>query len=156
RPTQYRDPYRWGAVASPAGRRPATESPVLPVVKQQATGTILTKMTAEPTFDDPAAAKSRNAVAHPQATQHLTGSAPGHRGEGRVPLNKGGGPMANNAAGGHKITRRQVLKGAVATATAAAGSRITGFPTVWAQNIKDIKLVQAGGSYSAIIDIGRQ
>ena len=64
--------------------------------------------------------------------------------------------MANNAAGGHKITRRQVLKGAVATATAAAGSRITGFPTVWAQNIKDIKLVQAGGSYSAIIDIGRQ
>ena len=64
--------------------------------------------------------------------------------------------MANKATGGHKVTRRQVLKGAVATATAAAGSRITGFPTVWAQNIKDIKLVQAGGSYSAIIDIGRQ
>src|SRR3989454_10483580 len=57
--------------------------------------------------------------------------------------------MANKATGGHKVTRRQVLKGAVATATAAAGSRIAGFPTVWAQNIKDIKLVQAGGVYSS-------
>jgi len=54
------------------------------------------------------------------------------------------------------MTRRQVLKGAVATAAAVAGSRGLGVPTIWAQNIKDIKLVQAGGSYSAIIDIGRQ
>src|SRR6059058_6566148 len=65
-------------------------------------------------------------------------------------------PMSKRATGGRKITRRQVLKGAVATAAAVAGSRVSGVPTVWAQNIKDIKLVQAGGSYSAIIDIGRQ
>src|SRR5207247_374140 len=78
------------------------------------------------------------------------------RGEGGSNLKTRRRPMANKATGGHKVTRRQVLKGAVATATAAAGSHITGFPTVWAQNIKDIKLVQAGGSYSAIIDIGRQ
>src|SRR3989454_10561471 len=76
------------------------------------------------------------------------------RGEGGSNLKTRRRPMANKATGGHKVTRRQVLKGAVATATAAAGSRITGFPTVWAQNIKDIKLVQAGGSYSPIIDNG--
>ena len=58
---------------------------------------------------------------------------------------------------GHKLTRRQVLKGAAATAGVMAGSgAVRGFPTVWAQNIKDIKLVQVGGSYSAIIDIARQ
>src|SRR2546427_5259177 len=65
-------------------------------------------------------------------------------------------PMSKRATGGRKITRRQLLKGAVATAAAVAGSRVSGVPTVWAQNIKDIKLVQAGGAYSAIIDIGRQ
>src|SRR2546426_8976624 len=65
-------------------------------------------------------------------------------------------PMAKRATGGRKITRRQLLKGAVATAAAVAGSHVSGVPTVWAQNIKDIKLVQAGGAYSAIIDIGRE
>ena len=64
--------------------------------------------------------------------------------------------MSKRATGPRKMTRRQVLKGAVATAAAVAGSRGLGVPTIWAQNIKDIKLVQAGGSYSAIIDIGRQ
>jgi putative spermidine/putrescine transport system substrate-binding protein len=62
--------------------------------------------------------------------------------------------MATKATGERKVSRRQVLTGAVATAV--VGSRVAGFPTVWAQNIKDIKLVQAGGSYSAIIDIGKQ
>src|SRR5256885_16569639 len=60
-------------------------------------------------------------------------------------------PMSKRATGGRKITRRQLLKGAVATAAAVAGSRVSGVPTVWAQNIKDIKLVQAGGAYSANI-----
>src|SRR2546426_12846163 len=73
------------------------------------------------------------------------------RGEGGSNLKTRRRPMANKATGGHKVTRRQVLKGAVATATAAAGSRITGFPTVWAQNIKDIKLVQAGGGFSPVL-----
>ncbi len=55
------------------------------------------------------------------------------------------------------LSRRQVLKGAAATAGVMAGSgAIGGFPTIWAQNIKDVKLVQVGGSYSAIIDIARQ
>src|SRR2546427_11134228 len=60
-------------------------------------------------------------------------------------------PMSKRATGGRKITRRQLLKGAVATAAAVAGSRVSGVPTVWAQNIKDIKLVQAGGGYPALL-----
>src|SRR5579864_1293789 len=56
-----------------------------------------------------------------------------------------------------RITRRRLLKGAAAAAGAVTGSGLVrGFPTIWAQNIKDVKLVQAGGSYSAIIDIARQ
>jgi putative spermidine/putrescine transport system substrate-binding protein len=54
------------------------------------------------------------------------------------------------------ISRRTVLKGAAAAAGFAAGSNVVGAPTIWAQNIKDVKLVQVGGSYSAIIDIARQ
>src|SRR2546428_13614888 len=76
------------------------------------------------------------------------------RGEGGSNLKTRRRPMANKATGGHKVTRRQVLKGAVATATAAAGSRITGFPTVWAQNIKDIKLVQEGGALIHVLKHG--
>ena len=39
------------------------------------------------------------------------------------------------------VTRRSLLKGAAALGGAAAGSGvITGFPTIWAQNIKDIVL----------------
>ena len=57
---------------------------------------------------------------------------------------------------GH-ITRRRLLKGAATGAGLAVGSGLVkGFPTIWAQNIKDIKLVQVGGSYSAIKEIGRQ
>jgi putative spermidine/putrescine transport system substrate-binding protein len=39
---------------------------------------------------------------------------------------------------------------------AAGSGLIDGFPLIWAQNMKDIKLVQVGGSYSAIIDIAKQ
>ncbi len=54
-------------------------------------------------------------------------------------------------------TRRGVLKGAAAAAGVAAGSgAIKGFPTVWAQNLKDVKLLHLGSSYSAIVDIARQ
>ncbi|MFO1350581.1 MAG: PotD/PotF family extracellular solute-binding protein [Gammaproteobacteria bacterium] len=54
-------------------------------------------------------------------------------------------------------SRRKFLKTAGAAVGAAAGSGlIEGFPLIWAQNMKDIKLVQVGGSYSAIIDIARQ
>ena len=55
------------------------------------------------------------------------------------------------------FSRRKVLKAAAATAGLVAGSgAITGFPTIWAQNIKDIVLHHVGAPYSAIIDIARQ
>ena len=55
------------------------------------------------------------------------------------------------------ISRRRMLKGAAAVAGLAVGSgAVKGFPTIWAQNIKDITLLQVGGSYSSIIDIARQ
>ena len=55
------------------------------------------------------------------------------------------------------VSRRALLKGAAATAGVAVGSgAITGFPTIWAQNIKDITLVHIGGSYAAIKEIADQ
>jgi putative spermidine/putrescine transport system substrate-binding protein len=55
------------------------------------------------------------------------------------------------------ITRRSVLKGSAAAVGLAAGSgAITGFPTIWAQTIKDITLNHTGQSYSTLIDIARQ
>ncbi len=60
-----------------------------------------------------------------------------------------------STAGG--ISRRGVLKAAAATAGVAIGSgAVTGFPTIWAQNLKDIKLLHVGQSYSAIKEIGVQ
>ncbi len=56
-----------------------------------------------------------------------------------------------------KVDRRQVLKGTAAVAGLAAGSGVLkGFPTIWAQNIKDVTLTHVGMSYSTIIDISRQ
>ncbi|ACM39843.1 ABC transporter substrate binding protein (spermidine/putrescine) (plasmid) [Allorhizobium ampelinum S4] len=55
------------------------------------------------------------------------------------------------------ITRRGLIKGAAAVGGMAAGSgAISGFPTIWAQNIKDIKLVHVGQSYSTIKNIQEQ
>ena len=54
---------------------------------------------------------------------------------------------------GRTVSRRCVLKGGAAIAGATA---VTGFPTVWAQNIKDITLNHTGMSYSTLIDIARQ
>ncbi len=54
-------------------------------------------------------------------------------------------------------TRRALLKGAAAVAGVAAGSgAITGFPTIWAQEIKDITLRHIGVSYSVVQAIGDQ
>jgi len=56
-----------------------------------------------------------------------------------------------------KVTRRTLLTGLASITGAAIGSgAVTGFPIVWAQKLNDITLVQVGGSYSSIIDIGRQ
>jgi putative spermidine/putrescine transport system substrate-binding protein len=55
------------------------------------------------------------------------------------------------------LTRRNVLKGGAAVAGLAAGSGvIKGFPTVWAQNIKDVTINHTGMSYSTLIDIANQ
>ena len=52
------------------------------------------------------------------------------------------------------ITRRGVL---AATAGVAAGSgAITGFPTIWAQNIKDVELRHAGQPVTVLAPIGKQ
>ena len=55
------------------------------------------------------------------------------------------------------VSRRHVLKAAAGGAGVAIGSdAIRGFPTIWAQNLKDIKLLHVGQSYSAIKEIGIQ
>jgi putative spermidine/putrescine transport system substrate-binding protein len=52
------------------------------------------------------------------------------------------------------IDRRGLLKGAAAVAGAAVGSgAITGFPTIWAQNIKNVTLRQFGTGVSNLNDI---
>lgn len=52
--------------------------------------------------------------------------------------------------------RRAVLKGAAAVAGTAAAQAITGFPLIWAQDIKDIELRHVGVSYSVVKAIGDQ
>src|SRR5690349_20701070 len=56
----------------------------------------------------------------------------------------------------NKFSRRKLLKGAAAGGAVVAAQGIGGFPTVWAQNTKDVTLVHAGGSYAAIKEIGDQ
>ena len=56
----------------------------------------------------------------------------------------------------NKFSRRNLLKGAAAGGAVAATEGVGGFPTVWAQNTKDVTLVHAGGSYAAIKEIGEQ
>jgi len=51
-----------------------------------------------------------------------------------------------------KVSRRSVLTG---TAAVAGSTLVTGFPMVWAQNIKDVKLNHTGMSYSTLLDIAR-
>ncbi len=47
------------------------------------------------------------------------------------------------------VSRRTLLKGTAAAAGVAVGSgAITGFPTIWAQNIKNITLRQIGTGVS--------
>ncbi len=54
-------------------------------------------------------------------------------------------------------TRRRLLQGTAALAgvTAASGT-FTGFPTIWAQNIKDVVFRQAGSPVAAIPKIAEQ
>jgi putative spermidine/putrescine transport system substrate-binding protein len=55
------------------------------------------------------------------------------------------------------LSRRGLLKGAAVGAGAAIGSgAVTGFPTIWAQNIKDVTLTHIGSSVIAIKEIAVQ
>src|SRR3546814_14400111 len=61
----------------------------------------------------------------------------------------GGKATGGRATGGKAIDRRTVLKGAAAGIGLAAGSgAFTGFPTIWAQNIKNVTLRQFGTGVS--------
>jgi putative spermidine/putrescine transport system substrate-binding protein len=64
---------------------------------------------------------------------------------------------ASVAASDREITRRRLLKGGAAFVGLAAGSdALTGFPTIWAQEIKDVTLLHAGPPVAAIPKIGEQ
>ena len=55
------------------------------------------------------------------------------------------------------LSRRGLLKSVAVGAGAAIGSgAVTGFPTIWAQDIKDMTLVHIGGSYACIKEIADQ
>ena len=62
-----------------------------------------------------------------------------------------------DATDGAGMTRRGLLRGtAAAAAGLAGGTAIGGFPTIWAQDIKDITLRHIGVSYSVVQAIGDQ
>jgi putative spermidine/putrescine transport system substrate-binding protein len=64
---------------------------------------------------------------------------------------------ANDKVKRNRPSRRSVLKGAAAAAGVSAGSgALCGFPTIWAQNIKDIVLRHAGPPVTAIPRIAEQ
>lgn len=55
------------------------------------------------------------------------------------------------------ISRRSLLKGGAAATGAALGSgAITGFPTIWAQNIKDVTLRQFGTGVSNLNEVAQK
>jgi len=55
------------------------------------------------------------------------------------------------------VTRRTVLRGTAAAAGVAIGAgAVKGFPTVWAQDLKDITLRHLGVSYSVVQAVGDQ
>jgi putative spermidine/putrescine transport system substrate-binding protein len=57
---------------------------------------------------------------------------------------------------GVDVSRRAVLKSAAALAGVAGTQAITGFPLIWAQDIKNIELRHVGVSYSVVKAIGDQ
>ena len=60
----------------------------------------------------------------------------------------------SNPTLGPRLSRRSALKAALG---AAAGSgAITGFPTLWAQNIKDVTILHCGPPVTAFTPIGEQ
>ena len=69
----------------------------------------------------------------------------------------GKGNLGGSAMPSRGVSRRRLLKGAAAVGGLAAGSgALTGFPTIWAQNIKDVVLHHAGPPVTAIPAIAEQ
>ena len=67
------------------------------------------------------------------------------------------GKFGASAMPSRGVSRRRLLKGAAAVGGLAAGSgALTGFPTIWAQNIKDVVLHHAGPPVTAIPAIAEQ
>src|SRR5260370_34893843 len=63
----------------------------------------------------------------------------------------------NKGVHGRYPTRRRLLQGAAALAGFTAGSDgFAGFPTIWAQNIKEVVLNQAGSPVAALPQIAEQ
>lgn len=60
-------------------------------------------------------------------------------------------PSARNLAG-----RRTVLKGGAVATGSAIGSGVPGDPMIWAQDLKDVTLNQAGQSLSLISGIAEK
>ena len=72
----------------------------------------------------------------------------------RVYSGKKGRTPSAKALRAKGITRRSLLKGGAAVTGVAIGSgAITGFPTIWAQNIKDVTLRQFGTGTSGLNEI---
>jgi putative spermidine/putrescine transport system substrate-binding protein len=74
-------------------------------------------------------------------------------------MRKGDPSVLNTKTSGRSRTasRRQILRGGAAAAGAAIGSgAVRGFPTIWAQSIKDVTLVHIGGSFAVIKQISDQ
>ena len=69
-----------------------------------------------------------------------------------------GKPEELSSQKGQKVSRRDLLKtGSAVVAGAAIGSNaITGFPTIWAQNIKNVTLRQFGTGVSNINEIAKR
>jgi putative spermidine/putrescine transport system substrate-binding protein len=59
------------------------------------------------------------------------------------------------AKAGGGISRRALMKGGAATA-ALVGAGVIGAPRIWAQNLKDVTVVQVGPAYSVFQDIANQ
>lgn len=72
--------------------------------------------------------------------------------------NQSGGAKSRNlktGAAARGVSRRRFLQGTAAVTAGAAGSAVIGgFPTIWAQEIKDIELRHVGVSYSVVKAIG--
>ena len=72
--------------------------------------------------------------------------------------NQSGNSVELSSKKGQSVSRRNLLKtgSAVVAGTAIGSNAITGFPTIWAQNIKNVTLRQFGTGVSNINEIAKR